>query len=81
MSTHKQWPRSVGVRVDPPDEADWEAACKLDESTREFDLANGKSGVWLHKSRTPLRMAMLVPEDERMPLFAERGCSSGYCWT
>lgn len=60
--------------------ADWEAACHVDELIREVDQANGASGVWLHKSRVPLRMATLVPEDERQPLFAERPCNSGYCF-
>lgn len=60
--------------------ADWEAACKLDEHIREVDVANGNSGVWLHGSRMPLRIAPLVPEDERMPLFVERPCASGYCF-
>lgn len=59
---------------------DWEAACKLDEQIRDVDQANGKSGVWLHKSRMPLRLAPLVSEDERMPLFVERPCDSGYCF-
>jgi hypothetical protein len=62
------------VRDNYPD--DWEAACQLDEAIREEDIASGRDGVWLHKSRVPLREADLDQPDED---YADRQCGLGMC--
>lgn len=55
----------------------FEQACILDEEIREEDKAQGKSGVWLHHSRVPLREADLEAEDRKDPA---RQCGLGMCF-
>lgn len=76
MCPHRGDDQWLRLKDKYPDE--FEAACKIDEQIRDVDQANGQPGVWLHKSRMPLRLATFVSEDERNPLF--RPCESGYCF-
>lgn len=55
----------------------FEVACCLDEEVRAEDVASGRSGVWLHHSRTPLRTADLEASDRRE---GSRQCSFGHCF-
>jgi len=63
------------IRANDP--ADFEAACVLDEEIREEDRFRGGSGVWLHRSRVPLREADLDVEDRKDPA---RQCGLGMCF-
>lgn len=57
--------------------AEFTAACDLDESLRADDIANGGSGVYLHHSRIPLRLADLnTPEKSDVV----RQCGLGMCF-
>lgn len=78
MCPHRQNPQWSRLRDHYP--ADWEAACQLDEAIRARDT---QDGVYLHKSRVPLRDADLsTPPAPKLPLFGEvDGCDGGYCWT
>ena len=56
--------------------ADFEQACQLDDEIREWDIEQGKSGVWLHESRVPLRHADLEADDRKDFV---RQCGLGMC--
>ncbi len=51
-------------------------ACEIDAETREIDQEAGKSGVWLHPGRKPLRQA--VDEGEQQEIYAR--CETGMCF-
>lgn len=59
-------------------------ANQLDAEVRARDIANGKSGIWLHKSRKPLADvtdAELTEPEVDLPLFGKNAeCESGYCF-
>ena len=58
---------------------DHQKACAFDEAVRARDK---QGGVWIHKSRVPLREADLdLAEQPQGSLFGEvSGCDSGMCW-
>lgn len=61
---------------------DFEKACQLDDQIRANDK---KGGVWLHDSRTPLRIADLsdpLPSETRQLdlINISAPCDSGMCW-
>ena len=62
------------VRDDYPN--DFKSACELDDEIREWDIASGNDGVWLHHSRVPLREADLDADDSKEPA---RQCGLGMC--
>ncbi len=70
--TDQQW---AEVRDEMPEA--FEKACVLDEELREEDLVAGKTGVYLHHSRVPLRQAMF---DEIKPSGEMRQCGLGNCF-
>lgn len=80
MCPYRQNPQWRDLKENHP--KDWDAAVELDEEIRERDLAQGGSGVYVHRSAVPLAEADLSdPEDNQLPLFGEvDGCDSGYCW-
>jgi hypothetical protein len=51
-------------------------ACRLDAEIREEDLARGNSGVWLHRSRVPLKEADLDASDPK----DGKQCTFGVCF-
>lgn len=63
------------IRDNRPDE--FVAACVLDEELRTEDIERGGSGVYLHASRVPLRLADLDASDRRDP---SRQCGLGTCF-
>lgn len=72
MCPHKGNTEWRVIRDEHP--AEWEAACQLDDEIREND---DRGGVWLHKSRVPLREADLSePETPEMM----RQCGLGMCF-
>lgn len=58
---------------------DHHKACAFDDSVRARD---SQGGVWIHKSRVPLRDADLTVKDApTSPLFGDvDGCDSGFCF-
>jgi len=55
----------------------WEQACIADEEIREEDFERGGTGMWLHHSLKPLRIADLDAKDEAS---GSRVCSLGVCF-
>lgn len=75
MCPHKKNAEWRRVRETEPEH--WEEACRIDEQLREDDLERGGSGVWLHHSRTPLRIANLDDEETKE---TQKQCSLGMCF-
>lgn len=63
------------MRDNRPDE--FEQACLFDEEIREEDIFKGGTGVWLHRSRVPLREADL---DSHIQGDEIRQCGLGMCF-
>lgn len=77
MCPHRQNPQWEHQRVYYPQ--DHHKACAFDDSVRARD---GHGGVYIHKSRVPLRDADLsAPAEPPSPLFGDHGaCDSGMCF-
>jgi hypothetical protein len=64
-------------------EQDWAQAQAADRFLTQHDLAQGHSGVYLHKDRVPLAQSNIEEPDS--PQLALEGpsaeCSAGSCWT
>lgn len=56
---------------------EFEQACCMDEEIRNEDIANGGTGIWLHHSRTPLRVANLTVNETSNVV---NQCSLGMCF-
>lgn len=72
MCPHKGNAEWAEIRDNHP--AEWEAACQLDDEIRANDE---RGGVWLHRSRVPLREADL--SEPETPEVA-RQCGLGMCF-
>jgi len=55
-----------------------EQAIAIDDAIHREDIANGNTGVYLHRSRKPLRDALLANNDT--PGEQPRPCQSGMCF-
>lgn len=75
MCPHKSNSEWRVIREQYPDK--WEEACRIDEQVREEDIARGNSGMFLHKSRVPLREADLSETETKE---AMRQCGLGTCF-
>jgi len=58
--------------------ADFARACELDERAR---AADEQGGVYLHRSRVPLREADIEPKKTAQLELFPATCGSGHCWT